>query len=331
MQEQTITIKTRGRLKRYLATRLLSIHSSPSSPSPPATTQSVNANPVRVVCVSDTHNHRPVLPPGDILIHAGDLTENGSFDEVQAGLGWLSSQPHPHKILIAGNHDVLLDEAFLAKYPERRYGETTRTKADLNWGRVTYLEDSTITISVINRVTTDGPEVSTEAGGRKLTIYGSPYTPVYTPSAFQYSPAPEFWSNSQLGTLPPENDLIIVTHGPPKFYLDRRDFHRAGCPYLLQEIIRLRPRLHVFGHIHAAYGKEDVVLNKVRETHDDIMIGWGGWGALAWMGVLVGWTKLKRAFGFGADDARRVTTFVNASGVGGRGNELTNEAIVVEL
>lgn len=67
--------------------------------------------PLREICVSDTHNATPALPPGDILIHAGDLTVHGTFDEVQAQLHWLPSQPHIHKITIARNHDIPLDEA----------------------------------------------------------------------------------------------------------------------------------------------------------------------------------------------------------------------------
>ncbi|CAK7213198.1 hypothetical protein SEUCBS140593_001765 [Sporothrix eucalyptigena] len=112
-----------------------------------ATAASVGNTPVRVVCIADTHNKQPELPPGDVLIHAGDLTERGSFGEVQAGLAWLAAQPHKHKILVAGNHDVLLDEAFLDKYPERRYGQTDREeKEDLVWGGVTYLEDELLTV-----------------------------------------------------------------------------------------------------------------------------------------------------------------------------------------
>lgn len=67
------------------------------------------SNPISVVCVSDTHNSQPVLPDGDILIHAGDMTQSGSFKELQVTLDWLNAQPHPHKIVIAGNHDKLLD------------------------------------------------------------------------------------------------------------------------------------------------------------------------------------------------------------------------------
>lgn len=35
----------------------------------------------RFVCVSDTHNQTLKLPKGDVLIHAGDLTNQGSFSE----------------------------------------------------------------------------------------------------------------------------------------------------------------------------------------------------------------------------------------------------------
>jgi 3',5'-cyclic AMP phosphodiesterase CpdA len=107
------SIKLPGHRKRKFANTLQKWHSGAREPkaSPPA-------DFIRLFCISDTHNTHPVLPPGEILIHAGDLTEIGSFDEVQAELNWLSDQPHKYKVFIAGNHDVLFDEAFLEKYPE---------------------------------------------------------------------------------------------------------------------------------------------------------------------------------------------------------------------
>lgn len=36
----------------------------------------------RFVCISDTHNRNIALPKGDVLIHAGDMTNNGSYAEV---------------------------------------------------------------------------------------------------------------------------------------------------------------------------------------------------------------------------------------------------------
>lgn len=304
------SITTRSHRRRRLAEAILARHYVKAATTLPP-------NPIRVVCVSDTHNRQPTLPPGEILVHAGDLTENGSFDEVQAGLTWLSSQPHRFKILIAGNHDVLFDEAFLKKYPERRYGQSKKEE-DLDWGDVIYLEDSCITLNV----PTFRPET------REVIVFGSPWTPQYGISTFQYRPdaASAHWPE-RLGHLPAAPD-IIVTHGPPKLYLDKQNIHQAGCPYLLAEISRIRPRLHVFGHIHAAYGREDVVLDAVRQAHDDVQIGWGGWGTVAWMAALVLWAKVKRVF---VRPRERATIFVNASAVGGRGNELRNEPIVVEI
>src|SRR6188768_3083249 len=67
-------------------------------------------NPVAVVCISDTHNHQPSeTPAGEILIHAGDLTQSGTLEELQASLNWINSCPHLYKIVIAGNHDLFLD------------------------------------------------------------------------------------------------------------------------------------------------------------------------------------------------------------------------------
>jgi 3',5'-cyclic AMP phosphodiesterase CpdA len=54
--------------------------------------------PISLVCISDTHNThhaQPHLPEGDILIHAGDLTQSGTDDELDDALAWLNSHPHP--------------------------------------------------------------------------------------------------------------------------------------------------------------------------------------------------------------------------------------------
>ena len=64
----------------------------------------------RIVCISDTHGlHRKVaVPGGDLLIHAGDFMRTGtSLEEIADFNGWLGEQPHPHKIVVAGNHDLL--------------------------------------------------------------------------------------------------------------------------------------------------------------------------------------------------------------------------------
>ena len=84
---------------RFLAQRLNHLILSFRRPS-------VESNPsvprVCLICLSDTHTKKTVIPDGDVLIHAGDLTNAGSVAEIQEQIDWLASLPHPHKIVIAG-------------------------------------------------------------------------------------------------------------------------------------------------------------------------------------------------------------------------------------
>ncbi len=73
-----------------------------------------DAPALRLTLLSDTHglhNHLPPLPEGDILIHAGDVSNRGLAHEVHDFLHWFATQPHPHKIFIAGNHDFFFEQA----------------------------------------------------------------------------------------------------------------------------------------------------------------------------------------------------------------------------
>ena len=67
---------------------------------------------MKLVCISDTHGRHEKLkvPAGDILIHAGDICSRGQANEVEAFNQWLGKLPHPHKIVIAGNHDHVFED-----------------------------------------------------------------------------------------------------------------------------------------------------------------------------------------------------------------------------
>jgi hypothetical protein len=52
----------------------------------------------RFICLSDTHGHTFTVPPGDVLIHAGDLSQYGSPVGLEATVTWLQSLPHPVKL-----------------------------------------------------------------------------------------------------------------------------------------------------------------------------------------------------------------------------------------
>lgn len=64
----------------------------------------------RFVLISDTHNATPggafQLPPGDVLIHAGDLTNQGSFKELQRTVKWIEEADYEIKIVIAGSQTL---------------------------------------------------------------------------------------------------------------------------------------------------------------------------------------------------------------------------------
>ncbi|VUC25428.1 unnamed protein product [Clonostachys rosea] len=212
------------------------------------------SNPVSVVCVSDTHNRQPNLPEGDILIHAGDLTQSGTFKEVQGTLDWLRDQPFQYKVVIAGNHDNILD-------PSRdRYPENPDQRMRLDWGDVAYLEDSSTTLTI---------------NGRCIRIYGSPYSPKYGNWAFQYNRQDNIWA----GRIPTDTD-VLITHTPPRGHLDAT---QLGCAHLLRELWHVRPRLHIFGHIHAGYGQEWLQFDGLQEAYERIILTGGRFSNLMYL------------------------------------------------
>ena len=174
-----------------------------------------NSN-VRIVAVADTHLYTDelVVPDGDLFIHAGDLCRHGDLDELRRAAAWIASLPHRHKIVVAGNHDW----AF-ARDPAAARALIAAT----------YLQDSGTTI--------DG-----------LRIYGSPWQPAFHDWAFNLprgAPLAAKWA-----TIPSGLD-ILITHSPPEGIGD--DFTllgRAGCSDLRARVAVVRPRLHLFGHIH---------------------------------------------------------------------------------
>jgi predicted phosphodiesterase len=178
---------------------------------------------VRIVVVSDTHcQHEEIdLPPGDVLVHAGDFCSSGSEKQAREFATYFRSQPHSHKVLIAGNHDRCLE-------------------ADPNlwrelFGGVHYLFDS-------------GAEVC------GLRFWGSPWQPWFLDWAFNL---PRGAALREKWQLIPDGLDVLLTHGPPQGILDRTfSGEHAGCEELLSAVGARAPRLHLFGHIHEGYGSE---------------------------------------------------------------------------
>lgn len=256
---------------------------------------------VSIICISDTHNSQPKLPYADILIHAGDLTQSGSFTELQNALDWINRQPHPHKIVVAGNHDLLLDTTCDDRPCAKRASEE---RAMLSWGDIIYLQNSSTEILCGNN--------------RKLRLYGSPMSCRHGNWAFQYprSNGHQVWA----GTIPNDTD-ILITHGPPRAHLDLLNL---GCPGLLAEIWRVKPKLHVFGHVHEGYGREYLEFSNLQRLFERTVIARGGiWNLLCMVGAAI------RAW-FGEPSEPR-TVLVNAAMVGGLRDDERRVPIRIDL
>lgn len=209
----------------------------------PATVSPSDSLRIRLVCISDTHTQKPTsIPAGDVLIHAGDLTNLGTVQEIQSQIDWLSSLPHPYKIVIAGNHDSFFDPG------SRREGDIGQS---IRWGTVRYLQNSSTLLEF------------SQHSGRRLLFYGSPKIPECggMDFAFQYPKEKDVWS----GTIPLETD-VLITHTPPRHYLDLPA--GIGCDYLRREVWKVRPRVHVFGHVHAGYGQTYVFWDDGQRVYE---------------------------------------------------------------
>jgi len=221
-------------------------------------------NYTRIACISDTHGkHRQVsVPQCDVLLHGGDFTQTGEhrlvrdvdnyFEQLLVGEDTrrrtkeisndsLSPSncngPVGEVICIAGNHDLTFQ-------PE--------TYAD-NWKTFHPIHgplDTKITQSLLTHCTylQDESYVS-----KNVKFYGSPWSPKFGYGMAFNQTRHEIHRKWDL--IPSDTD-VLITHGPP---IGRGDLvhngQRAGCVNLLQQVqTRVKPRIHLFGHIHEDYG-----------------------------------------------------------------------------
>lgn len=180
---------------------------------------------MRIVCISDTHGFHEALqlPKGDLIIHAGDISKRGTYEQIHSFLNWFSKLDFKYKVFIAGNHDFYLERAPMHEIKE------------LIPSNVIYLNDS-----------------GTEIEG--LKIWGSPIQPWFNDWAFNRQRGEDIqkhWDKI------PENTDILIAHGPAYGILDRTTRNeRVGCMDLLRKIEKIQPELFVSGHIHEAYGEK---------------------------------------------------------------------------
>lgn len=171
---------------------------------------------MKIVALSDSHmGHKNIkLPKGDILIHAGDATFMGSPDELIGFNNWFGEQDFKYKIFVAGNHDRLFQV-------NQVHAKDILTSAF-------YLQDQSIELAGIH-------------------FYGSPWQPAFNNWAFNV------WTDEELEKIwskIPEGVDVLITHCPPYGVLDGL----LGCRMLYKRILQVKPKIHIFGHIHRGHG-----------------------------------------------------------------------------
>lgn len=215
-------------------------------PFPPSTP--ISEDKIRFVCISDTHGKiegsKLHMPPGDVLLHAGDFTQKGHMNEIQKFNSYLGALPYKVKVVIAGNHDLTFDDN-ITEASLRTFGVQKSTVQSYLSERglksvkqmltsAIYLEDSLVTVCGIK-------------------IYGAPWKPVFCDWGFNLKRGEDILKKWQ--TIPADLD-ILMTHGPPVGHGDLTGGNNnVGCVELLNTVQkRVKPKFHVFGHIHEGYG-----------------------------------------------------------------------------
>ncbi len=183
---------------------------------------------MKIVCISDTHNkHKQVKMPvdGDVLVVSGDLTGRGFSGEIDSFNKWLLNLSFKKKIVIPGNHDLSFEDE-----PEKAQKLLLKN----NDGSIVFLQDSEATVD-------------------NIRFYGTPWQPRFFDWAFNLDRG-----SSQLRgkwRKIPDNIDVLITHCPPYGIMDPNlEGLPTGCELLLEELKRIKPKLHVFGHLHSGFG-----------------------------------------------------------------------------
>lgn len=205
---------------------------------------------MKIDCISDLHGFFPELEGGDLLIIAGDLTAHDQPHEYVEFREWLQGQQYRNKIVIGGNHDVAVEDG--------------RFALSSSWLGAHYLCDSGCTIAY---------QPEGEGSLSLLHVWGSPWTAWF----YGINPRCKAWTlmndeklSKKWDKIPKDTD-ILITHTPPYGFLDmalrniadKELYQSVGSQSLMDKVRQLKNlKMHVFGHIHEAYGEKNPEFSK---------------------------------------------------------------------
>lgn len=182
---------------------------------------------IKIVAISDTHGRQFNLPSADILIHSGDWSGAGVYQDTFKFLNWMESIKADYKqiIVVPGNHDIYVEQ------------NIALTKTEFKNRGIELLIDEAFQYDY-------------------LKIYGSPWTPIFGNWAFMKN---EEQLKKIFENIPVDTN-ILVTHGPANGILDELDQfgsapgENVGSKSLLNKLEQINPDIHIFGHIHCRSG-----------------------------------------------------------------------------
>jgi len=183
------------------------------------------------------HNYLKI-PDGDIFIFGGDISETGRTEELIDFNQFLGELPHKYKIITDGNHDLS---------PGKISNLITNA---------IYLQHELLEIENIRIWGTSWQYWLFDQIKRKKN---------------KANPQ-ELWKEIPTGID------ILITHFPPYGIGDlTRSGSHLGSKDLLTAILRIKPKYHIFGHVHESYGlfKEKVNNFEIILINASAIIGFG--------------------------------------------------------
>jgi len=188
---------------------------------------------VRIVHMSDTHHfldkqsRNGFLPNGHILVHSGNFTDHGTDEEFTQFNGWLESvsDRYHYRVVVLGNRDVKV------------YGN--------DWDSMKKLLPAATHVLCHTETTILG-----------ISFYGAPWHWGHKKNYILRQEAPST-PKGRFDDIPLGIN-VLVTHGPAMDRLDVTNCSETrehwGSAELLEALHRVKPGVHLHGHVKDARG-----------------------------------------------------------------------------